>query len=98
MISQIQSDRKSQLKTTPVFFTQLSQNPRLHEVCIMLSSAFEKLLQTMEYAVYHVQDDLEVRQVTHTSQSLGFEETLLDEIDNLRTTVMLSTFYSSRRD
>jgi hypothetical protein len=49
IIESVASERKAQLHKQPSFANSLFRSPRLHEVSIMMVSAFEKLFQAMEY-------------------------------------------------
>ena len=43
---------------SPTFAAQLAQTPRMHEVCMMLIAAFEKLFQEIEYVQFPIKEDL----------------------------------------
>ena len=45
----------------PNFAAQLQQTPRMHEVCMMLIAAFEKLFQEIEYVQFPIKEDLAKR-------------------------------------
>lgn len=42
----------------PTFAAQLQQTPRMHEVCMMLIAAFEKLFQAIEYVQFPIKEEL----------------------------------------